>query len=143
MFCKKWARGMETSGKNTCRGNSGFQTFQFLSEYNIPTFSINPPCRAFPRHPSFQKVNVVRGKHDGGWSYHDRLAVVCTNEAHQNCHLSRSVALLVDRFGAKAPEYFIGAWLAQSTSMPGERHKKWRPNVADMERFRLNSLPNQ
>ena len=47
----------------------------------------------------------------------------------------------VGQFGHDAPEIFLGAWLAQA-SMPGERHRKWRPNVEDMERFRANPPPN-
>ena len=47
----------------------------------------------------------------------------------------------VDRFGHQAAEIYLGAWLAQA-NMPGDRHRKWRPNVEDMERFRANPPPN-
>ena len=49
--------------------------------------------------------------------------------------------LNVERFGHKAVEIFLGAWLSQA-NMPGDRHKKWRPNVADMERFKAQHEPH-
>lgn len=65
-----------------------------------------------PREIMGQEVKRIRGRHGGGWSYHDRISVRCNIAAHPNCNKSRSLALDVDLFGPTAAETFLSTWLA-------------------------------
>jgi hypothetical protein len=88
---------------------------------NIPKVVYGHPCR------------FIKGKHDGGWNYHDRLSVVC--RLHANCSMSRSIALDVEVFGADAAQQYLGTWLHMADQMPAERHKSFKPCRADIRLF--------
>ena len=82
-----------------------------------------------------QTVSVIKGRHVGGYSYYDRLAVQCCNPEHVGCSRSRSTALLVAEFGPKACEYWLGAWLSSSHVAQGV-HRGLEPTRAEIAAFR-------
>ena len=56
--------------------------------------------------------------------YEDRLRVKCPNAAHGICSKSRSLKLGQDKYGERATEAFLGAWLAQSFLVSAANHRK-------------------
>lgn len=92
--------------------------------------------RGFVQYPCLDVARLVRGRHDRDWSYHNRVAVACTNLEHRNCSRSRSCALEVERLGREAPLCFLGAWL-QAAGMPEERHRAYRPSMDAMRAYKL------
>jgi len=88
----------------------------------------------WPREIQGQPVRVVAGRHFGGYSYHDRLQVRCSNAAHHNCTKSRSTQLDLAVHGPRAAEFYLGAWLLQA-HLPVEVHRKLMPRVADVREY--------
>lgn len=58
-----------------------------------------------------QKLNTIKGRRGGGWSYEPRLSIACNNPADEGCSKSRSVAMDSVVFGRLAAVYFLEAWL--------------------------------
>ena len=84
-----------------------------------------------------QEVKFVPGRKDSRWSYADRWALQCSNPAHTECGKSRSLELDVHRFGQRACEGFLGAWLQQS-HLEQPARKAFKPS-ADQIRAYLDS----
>lgn len=87
-----------------------------------------------PREISGQRVTRVSGRHDGTWSYNDRISVRCCNPRHPTCSKSRSLTLDRDVFGPRAAEYFLGAWLSAS-DLPEAAHKRFVPSRAEVRSY--------
>lgn len=87
--------------------------------------------QVWPEFLEGARVRVVRGKHDSGWSYNERLSVRCTNGDHHKCTKSRSVVLQQAEYGPRAPLIFLGAWL-RASHMPEELHRSYVPTAAEM-----------
>jgi hypothetical protein len=81
-------------------------------------------------------VTVKRGRFGGGYAYHHRWVIQCPNPEHDGCARSRSTQLLQERFGPRAPEFYLGAWASRS-DRPAAEHKAYRPSVADMQAYGL------
>lgn len=79
------------------------------------------------------RVRFIPGRDDERWRYHDRIEAFCC--VHSGCQKSRSLHLMVDRLGPTAAYIFIGAWAAKAEDMPAERHKAYRPTLADMREY--------
>ena len=73
-----------------------------------------------------------KAKHDGGWSYHDRLLVKCP--FHEGCARSRSTALQVSTFGQKAAVYYLGVWV-RAAWMPVGEHRAFQPDAESMRAY--------
>lgn len=89
----------------------------------------------FPDKVLGQPLRRVRGKHDRGWNYEDRLAVACSNPSHPRCNKSRSVALGAATHGPLSAVYFLGAWLARASEMTEAEHRRYMPNVQAVRDF--------
>lgn len=89
---------------------------------------------AWPAFISGVRVRIVAANPSDGYGYHERLAVRCSNPAHR-CTKSRSVQLHVDRWGRRAAELFLGAWLSRS-DLPEAAHRSFTPSDADIAAYR-------
>lgn len=81
------------------------------------------------------KVSLVPGRVTLTHTYFDRLSVRCTNEEHTKCQKSRSTSLMRDRFGERAAEASLGAWLAKAGSLQQSEHTKFALKDADMAAY--------
>lgn len=88
-----------------------------------------------PSHIRGVPVYLVPGRRTTTHSYSNRLTIQCCNTRHANCSKSRSLTLMADRFGARAAEAYLGAWMHKATKMTAEAHKKFAPKVSDMEEY--------
>ena len=70
--------------------------------------------------------------------YHSRIAVTCTVEGH-SCTKSRSLNLGLDRWGPRAAEYYIGAWLSAGPGMAEAAHRALKPSEAQILAYRDSS----
>ena len=86
------------------------------------------PLGGLPLTLMGQNLTVIKGRKDVKWSYENRLQLKCPR--HDNCQISRSVALERLRFGDKAPLVFLGTWLSSAWMMTPEVHKKFKPSIA-------------
>lgn len=83
-----------------------------------------------------QRVRRIKGRHHGGWSYHDRIHVKCKCPEHDgDCEKSRSLALDVDIFGGDAALFFLSVWLLAGASLNSDEHKAFVPSRAEMRAF--------
>ena len=88
-----------------------------------------------PREICGQHVKRVKGRNSGGWSYHDRIAVICPNVNHASCTKSRSLALDVDVFGVGAARIYLATWIEAADRMDQRAHKAFIPNRAQMREY--------
>lgn len=93
----------------------------------------------FPADIQGMRVAFVAGRASASHTYADRVTVRCSNPAHQGCSKSRSLKLLESRFGVRAAELFLGAWLMKAESLDAQAHAKYTPKVADMEAYRASN----
>ena len=93
-----------------------------------------PALDGVPHEILGQRVMRVKGRHGGGWTYHDRISVRCRNPAHPNCTKSRSLAIDRSVHGPRAAGFFLGAWLTAS-EMPEGQHRGFAPSVAEVRAF--------
>ena len=93
------------------------------------------PLAEVPREIMGQMVKRVAGRRAGGWSYHDRIAVTCSNIEHVQCNKSRSLALDVDLSGASAAHSFLAVWLGKAGVLSQAEHKAYTPSRAEMRAF--------
>lgn len=89
-----------------------------------------------------QALRRVPGRSGGGWNYHSRVAIHCSNPLHKNCTNRRSVAMDVSSHGPLACVYFLGAWLGVAGDMPADAHRAFRPSAAQMEAFAASYRPS-
>ena len=66
---------------------------------------------------------------------HARIEVKCPNPRHVHTK-SRSVMLGTDKWGPRAAEFFLGAWLAKSFETTEADHRAFRPKDADIAAYR-------
>jgi len=78
-------------------------------------------------------VMLIKGRVSGGWSYHERLKVVCPR--HDRCSKTRSRMMDVAEFGPLAAELFLGAWLGKAMHMEAAEHKKYTPSRDDVRAY--------
>jgi hypothetical protein len=88
-----------------------------------------------PREIMGQWVKRVKGRQGGGWSYHDRIAVSCSNTEHLHCNRSRSLVMDIDIFGPSAAQTFLSVWLGKADSLSEAAHKAYIPSRADVRAF--------
>ena len=81
------------------------------------------------------RLQVVPGRFDGRYSYHDRLQVVCTNPDHRRCRKSRSTVLSVAQLGHNAALCYLGAWL-RAADRPEDEHRRYEPTMVEMREYR-------
>ncbi len=68
------------------------------------------------------------GKNDEG------LRVMCMDPRHAKCSRYRSTALQVHKWGERAAEAYLGAWLSFQCETR-EQHKAFQPRDADIQRY--------
>ena len=56
-------------------------------------------------------------------AYEARLRVKCPNADHGQCNKSRSVRVDLKKYGPRAPEAFLGAWLELSFEVDRDEHR--------------------
>ena len=75
------------------------------------------------------KVEHHRDRKDVG------LRISCCNADHANCRRYRSVFLWTERHGPGAAKVWLECWLNKSLSMSADRHRRFRPKLADVKAY--------
>ena len=57
------------------------------------------------------------------------IEVSCNNPEHLDCKKYRSVQMHRDKFGSRAAEFYLIAWLRQSFVLPEEEHSSLRVSL--------------
>ena len=89
----------------------------------------------WPAELDGQRLIKVAGRAGGSHSYAARLKVCCPNADHLHCAKSRSVKMQTSELGAKAPLYFLGAWMEASDKSEAD-HQAHVPSLADQEEYK-------
>lgn len=93
------------------------------------------PPTGIPADILGQIVTFIPGRASATHSYAERISVTCSNPAHRKCSKSRSMAMFRDKRGVRCAEAFLGAWLANASSMGSPAHGKYTPTLAEMEEY--------
>jgi hypothetical protein len=84
----------------------------------------------YPTHILGQHVTLEVKRGPSGAIIGRGLRVVCMNPAHNSHSRYRSVILDNDKFGNRAAEFYLQAWLTSAYEQTEEKHKGWRPPVS-------------
>ena len=104
-----------------------------------------PPLEVFhddvdrwPTHIEGIVLKRIGGRRSdgGGGVVHPRLSITCPC----CCTISRSTQLLTEALGPSAVLCYLGAWAEQFGEMTPERHRAFRPNLAQMRSYKDRKL---
>ena len=90
---------------------------------------------AWPEVLEGVRVHVVKGRHQGGYSYYDRLQVTCPNPQHSRCQKSRSTLKQVNQVGPRAAVGYLGAWLLRAHDLSEAEHRRYDPSMDDVRAY--------
>ena len=101
------------------------------------------PAAEDPEYPPFiegQAEKYIPGRRSATHNYEARIEVRCPCDDHVGCARSRSLMLLRPSLGVRAAEVVLAVWVQAGHSLVAEKHRTYRPSVADMQSW-LDSNP--
>ena len=94
-----------------------------------------PAPYAIPEEIHGVRVRFVEGNDRGRGGYAARVQIRCPHHGGR-CGKSRSLVMGLPRWGPRAAEFFLGAWVAEGAALDEAAHRAFVPSEDQIQAFR-------